>query len=150
MGSAAATAAGGAGVCGSNADFSHPQHPTRTPSAVRRSMRQSIVFPLPEVRGQGSGVREEAWAIGRSGCAYGPRSESSLTPDPRPLTPVLSELTDEGSGRLGHQVLRQLDGQSSVSANRLHDLQQIPAVAGARAAVLAVVGVVQEVDRLRA
>src|SRR5260370_41367898 len=54
------------------------------------------------------------------------------------------EFADEASRRLDHELARQLDRLSTVSANRLDDLQEISAIAGACATAVAVIALVQE------
>src|SRR5207237_10259208 len=60
------------------------------------------------------------------------------------------ELVDETLRRFHDEFARQVNWLSTKSANRLHDLQQIAAVAGARVAPLAIVALVHEVDRFGA
>src|SRR5262245_7737601 len=106
-----------------------PTHPSPPPSrliANTRALRQSIVFPrLPLA----------AWR----------------SPAPsRKRRNGLTEFGNEALGRFDHEFAIQLDRLSTESANRLHNLQQIAAVAGARRTAVLVVALVQVVDGLRA
>jgi hypothetical protein len=60
----------------------------------------------------------------------------------------VSELGDETGQCFDHKIARQLDRLSTVSANGLHNLQQIPAIAGARRATFAVIAFVAVFDGL--
>src|SRR5262245_9730827 len=82
--------------------------------------------------------------VQRQSIVYPARQKGSGLPGPA------SELGDETRRGLGHQRARQVDGLFPVSANRLHRLQQIAAVAGPRRPALIVIPVVQVLDRLRA
>src|SRR5438128_10779436 len=63
----------------------------------------------------------------------------------------LFELADERRGGFDHEFARQMDRLFTKSADRLHNLQKIPAIAGPRVAHPGhVVALVQEIDGLRA
>src|SRR5262249_53777303 len=64
--------------------------------------------------------------------------------------PTCLEFRDKGGSRLDHQVSGQMDRLSLKSANGLHNLQQIAAIAGARTATFRVVPLVEVLDRVRA
>src|SRR4051794_11188528 len=84
-------------------------------------------------------------------CSSGNASGQPKTPCLPADRGLLSvEFPDEAGGRLGHEVARQLDGYPSESADRLHRLQQIPAVAGPRVPAALVVTLVEEVHGVRA
>src|SRR4030095_16048777 len=62
----------------------------------------------------------------------------------------LAKPVDEARGCFYYEFTGQMNWLSTESADRLDDLQQIAAVAGARAAALVVVAIVEKIDRLRA
>src|SRR5581483_2424535 len=64
--------------------------------------------------------------------------------------PASLELADEAVGRLDDEIPGELNRLSTKSADGLHDLQQISAIAGAWAAAAVVVALVQVIDAVRA
>src|SRR5262245_31658216 len=83
----------------------------------------------------------DKWRVVSDESSYAP-----LTTHHSPITTYLFELADEARCCFGDEIACQLDRLFAISANRLHGLQQIAAIAGTRAAAAVVVTFVQIID----
>src|SRR5262245_29795439 len=112
----------------------HPAPAPSRQSPSRKDLRQSIVFPLSPQNGLRACVATCTSPKRQRGDSSAPRWRFGLVEAGTSMCNLLEglEFTNETRRRFDHEFASQLDRLSTESADRLHNLQKIPAVAGPR------------------